>query len=55
MIYEAAAQGIDVDDNRYAVVCELHSTIVGTTSMKLAYPLLKVPDFCEDCMADRLT
>jgi hypothetical protein len=52
VIYVAAEQGIDVGDNKYAVVCELHSTICGFTSVPKARPRLKFPDFCEECMAD---
>ena len=49
VIYEAALQGLDIDSGRYAVVCETHNTILQTTSLPKARPLLKYPDFCESC------
>ena len=50
VIYRAADQGIDVDGNTYAVVCESHGTIVGVNSIPKARPFLKYPEFCEACM-----
>lgn len=52
VIYVAAAQGIDVDGNRYAVVCSKHSTICGVQSVPKARVLMKYPEFCERCMAE---
>ncbi len=52
VIYYAAAQGLDESGGRYAVVCETHNTICNTTSLKLARPFLKIPEFCEECMKD---
>lgn len=49
-IYIAAEQGIDVGTDKYAVVCETHGTILGTTSIPKARPFLKIPEFCEECM-----
>lgn len=51
VIYIAAEQGMDVGDNKYAVICSLHNTMVGTTSLPKARPAMKHPDFCESCMA----
>lgn len=50
VIYKAEDQGIDVGDNKYAVVCETHSAIVGVTSVPKARTAMKVPDFCQDCI-----
>lgn len=50
VIYRAAEQGIDVDGDRYAVVCETHATIVGMPSVPKCRPFLKIPEFCEACM-----
>jgi hypothetical protein len=52
VIYIAAEQGIDVDGCKYAVVCESHGTICGTTSLPKARPFLKLPQFCEECMSE---
>lgn len=50
VIYKAAEQGIDVDGCTYAVVCDAHSTICGTTSVPKARVLMKNPhNFCEAC------
>lgn len=49
VIYLAKKQGIDESGGKYAVVCELHNTIVNTTSLPKARPLLKYPDFCTEC------
>lgn len=51
-IYEAAAAQIDVD-GRYAVVCDVHGTICGQTSLRAARGLLKFPEFCEACTATK--
>lgn len=49
VIYEAEAQGFDVD-GRYAIVCETHCTLIGATSMKQARAVMKDPGyFCEEC------
>lgn len=53
VIYVAEAQGIDVDGNRYAVVCSKHSTICGVQSVPKARVLMKYPEFCERCMAEQ--
>ena len=50
VIYLADAQGVDVGA-KYAVVCETHNIMVGVTSVAKGRPLLKRPDFCEQCMA----
>jgi hypothetical protein len=49
VIYLAKEQGLDKTAGKYAVVCETHNTIYQTTSLPKARPLLKYPDFCEDC------
>jgi hypothetical protein len=49
VIYEAEKQGLDVD-GKYAVTCQLHHTMTGVTSISNARPLLKYPDFCEECI-----
>lgn len=51
VIYVAAEQGMDVGE-KYMVSCELHGALVGVSSVAKARPRLKVPDFCEECMAD---
>lgn len=48
VVYEAAAQGVDVD-GRYAVVCSMHHTMVGTTSVPRARAIMLAADFCEEC------
>lgn len=50
VIYEAAKQGIDVGPDKYAVVCDTHKTICGTTSVPKARILMAYPEFCEECM-----
>lgn len=50
VIYIASEQGIDVGDNKYAIVCETHGTMTGTTSLPKARKIMKMPDFCEDCI-----
>jgi hypothetical protein len=49
VIYLAKEQGLDDYSGKYVVVCELHATMINTTSLPLARPLLKFPDFCEEC------
>lgn len=51
VIYNAQAQNVDVD-GKYAVVCETHSRLVGTTSIPKARQIMKNPDFCEMCMPE---
>jgi hypothetical protein len=49
VIYVAAMQALDVGA-KYAVVCDAHGTMVGTTSMRRARIAMKEPDsFCEGC------
>jgi len=50
VIYIAEEQGIDVDIYKYAVVCDKHHTICGTSSVPKARSLMKSAEFCEDCM-----
>lgn len=50
VIYYADKQGIDVGENKYAVVCNAHGTIIGTTNIPKARSLMKYPEFCEECM-----
>lgn len=55
VIYDAAAQGIDVGENlrgkpkRYAVVCEKHHAILGESNLSLARKSMRYPEFCDDC------
>lgn len=50
VIYRAAEQGLDVGENKYAVVCDTHGTLCGTTNVPDARILMKNPDnFCEEC------
>ncbi len=50
VIYIASKQGMDVGDNKYAVFCDIHSTLVGTTSIPKARILMKQPEqFCDGC------
>lgn len=58
VIYVAAEQGIDagVDPSsgrpyKYIASCETHDVFVGGTSIPSLRSCLKVPDFCEECMA----
>lgn len=53
VIYLAKEQGLDEMAGKYAVVCEMHSTILQTTSLPKARPLLKYPEFCEQCVATK--
>lgn len=50
VICDAAEQGLDTDGGRWVVLCIEHGTLVNVTSVKLGRPLLKIPDFCEECM-----
>jgi hypothetical protein len=50
VIYDAAAQGLDATEGRYAVVCQTHHTILNTTSLPKARAAMKACDFCEACM-----
>lgn len=52
VIAEAEAQHLDGDGDRWAVMCMEHSTVVFMPSVKKARPLLKLPEFCEECMAE---
>ena len=52
VIYNAKEAGIDDAGGKYAVVCEEHGTILNTSSVPKARPLLKYPEFCEDCRRD---
>lgn len=50
VIYLAEAQQVDVAGMKYAVVCDAHGTLMGSTSMKDARVMMKYPEnFCEDC------
>ena len=52
VIYVATEIGIDVDGCKYAVVCDDHGVVVGTTSIPKARILMKNPDnFCDECRA----
>ena len=51
VIYKAEEQGMDVDGCKYAVVCDQHGSIVGTSSLPDARGFMKYPEFCEPCMA----
>lgn len=60
VIYKAEDQGLDLNgenhkelglpDLKYAVVCETHFTLVGTTSIPKAREIMKAVDFCEACL-----
>lgn len=50
VIYLAKEQGLDDSQGKYAVSCELHNVLTFTSSLPKARPLLKVPDFCEECV-----
>jgi len=50
VIYIADKQSIDVDGNKYAIVCSEHSTICGTNNQQDARVIMKYPDFCESCI-----
>ena len=50
VVYRAADQGIDAGGYKYAVVCSLHATIVGESSIPRARRVMECPDFCEACM-----
>jgi len=50
VIYIADEQGLDVGDCKYAVVCDAHSTLVGTTNIPRARASMKNPaEFCQGC------
>lgn len=50
-IYIATKQGIDVAPNKYAIVCDAHSTLVGAMTLKDARLVMKNPhNFCEECV-----
>ncbi len=56
VIYLAEEQGIDID-YKYAIVCDAHSTIGGSKSLKDARSVMKNPhNFCEECqeLCDKL-
>lgn len=48
VVYLAKAQGIDVDGDKYAVVCR-HNNICGSRSERDARVLAASCEFCEDC------
>lgn len=51
VIYEAKQAGIDVDDVRYAIVCDAHGAIAGDSSLPRARLAMKAPEnFCDDCL-----
>lgn len=50
VIYLAEKQGIDIAEQKYAIVCSKHATITGTTSIPKAREIMKAADFCEECM-----
>lgn len=51
VIYNASEAGIDTGE-KYAIVCETHSRIVGATSVPKSREIMKCPDFCEKCMPE---
>ena len=52
VIYLAKEQGLDVGAYKYAVVCDAHGTLCGTSNVPDARLLMKRPDnFCEECQA----
>ena len=50
VIYIASEQDIDVDGNKYAVVCTNHGAITSDTNLPGARLSMKFPAFCEICM-----
>ena len=50
VIYVAKMQNIDVGIYKYAIVCDAHGTICGTSSIPKARTLMKSVEFCEECM-----
>lgn len=49
-IYESWKAGIDVDGARYAVVCQLHGSIIAEPTLKGARLSMKEPgNFCDEC------
>lgn len=52
IIFDAAEQGIDDTDGRYAVVCNAHGAILNTTNLPTARSAMKSSCFCEECMAE---
>ncbi|MCH8135394.1 MAG: hypothetical protein IIB77_05375 [Proteobacteria bacterium] len=52
VIYYSEIQGIDVKPDKYAIVCDKHSTLCGMPSIPKARELMKDPAiFCEECRA----
>ncbi len=51
VLYRAKDQQIDVGQDKYALVCETHHTILGLTNAQSARPLMRWPEFCSECMA----
>ncbi len=50
VVYVSSEQGIDVDGNKYAIVCDAHGTLCGTDILRDARSFMCNPDsFCEDC------
>lgn len=49
-LYDADEQGIDVKPDRFAVLCQLHGTMVGARSKAFAASFLTFPEFCEECV-----
>lgn len=52
VIYKAKEAGLDPSGGPWVTSCELHNVVCNTTSLKLARPFLKFPEFCEECMVD---
>jgi hypothetical protein len=49
VVYDAAEQGLDVGA-KYAVVCDAHSVISASRSLRDAKFVMEHPDeFCDDC------
>lgn len=51
-IYRADDAALDAGGERYAVVCEAHSSVVGQSSITKARHFTKYPEHCEECMKD---
>jgi hypothetical protein len=49
-VYVAVDQGIDVGPDKYAVICDTHSTLVGAATVADAKAFARSGEFCEYCM-----
>lgn len=53
VIYVAAEQNMDAGGDKYAIVCSLHGSLVGSPNIPKAREIMKCADFCEQCQQEQ--